>query len=507
MKEIASRAAVVLVGCVVVWAGRAGAQPAGSAFYEDLSSLATIYPNVQSYYLSSYDRSGGNDDGFRGTYSQLYVDDDGQRVLFDANGPGCIYNFWFTGSGRNLHWGKLRLYFDGETTPRFECEARALFAGCRAPFATPLVTDAFVSSGGFSCSAPIPFAERLKVTAEKTVGFYNIYYQLYENVSLESWAPQQDYSRLIDLFERCGSDPKKPRPDMSIDRDVVVLDKATGQNRPESELVELDRPGTIEHIKINPMFAPRVYDLNHVYLRIFYDGAKEPAVEVPIGPFFGSGLGEADVRSLFVGMSPSGTYYCYLPMPYRKGIRITLQNRSFDAGGHFYCQVGYSNQPPAARPPGRLGYFGARYNRAWPLVEREDYVLFDRQGTGAVIGQVMTVEPVKPDRKRWWEGDMRIYMDGEDTPRFHGTGHEDEYQGGWSTFWLENPYSLPLFGAPKSADLINVFGQVNGSVTAYRFWPGKIHFQNAIRISTEHGNHNDTPANYSSLVYYYYLPE
>jgi len=29
----------------------------------------------------------------------------------------------------------------------------------------------------------------------------------------------------------------------------------------------------------------------------------------------------------------------------------------------------------------------------------------------------------------------------------------------------------------------------------------------SIRISTEHGNKNDTPANYSSLVYYYSLPE
>ena len=128
------------------------------------------------------------------------------------------------------------------------------------------------------------------------------------------------------------------------------------------------------------------------------------------------------------------------------------------------------------------------------------------KGAGAVIGQVMTVEPVKPDRKRWWEGDMRIYIDGEEKPRFHGTGHEDEYQGGWSNFWLTNPYSLPLFGQPKTTDLIDVFGQVNGSTTAYRFWPGKIHFKKSITISTEHGNHNDTPANYSSLVYYYYVP-
>jgi hypothetical protein len=78
-------------------------------------------------------------------------------------------------------------------------------------------------------------------------------------------------------------------------------------------------------------------------------------------------------------------------------------------------------------------------------------VLFDCRGRGAVIGQVMTVEPVQPDVKRWWEGDRRITIDGEAKPRFHGTGHEDEYQGGWSNFWLTNPYSLPLFGEPKTA--------------------------------------------------------
>ena len=68
-----------------------------------------------------------------------------------------------------------------------------------------------------------------------------------------------------------------------------------------------------------------------------------------------------------------------------------------------------------------------------------------------------------------------------------------------------NPYSLPLFGEPKTEGLIDVFGQINGSTTVYRFWPGKIHFRELIMISTEHGHQNDTPANYSSLVYYYYL--
>ncbi|MHB8972243.1 MAG: glycoside hydrolase family 172 protein [Pirellulaceae bacterium] len=480
------------------------AQPVGLDFYDNLAALPFIYDNVQSYYISSYDRTGGNDDGFRGTYSQLYVQDNGEHVIFDEDGPGCIYNFWFTGDDQRLHWGKIRIYVDGQEMSTFESPDEKLFLGESAPFVEPLVNDSFVSSGGFSCSAPIPFRKHLKITTEKTVGFYNIYYQLYKDVDVKSWTPHQDYSSLIRLFERCGSDPKQVSEPLNIQRQLVSLDKAAGSDSPEVQLVALDHPGTIQFIKINPLFRPDLYSLNHTYLRIFYDGAETAAADVPLGPFFGSGLGEADVRSLFVGMSSSGTYYSFLPMPFRKGIRITLQNQSHEAGGEFSCQVGYTRQLPPGNS-GTLGYFGAEYRRAWPITATKDYVLFDYQGRGAVVGQVMTVEPVAADVKRWWEGDMRITIDGEEKPRFHGTGHEDEYQGGWSTFWLTNPYSLPLFGEPKTENLVNVFGQVNGSTSAYRFWPGKIHFAKSITISTEHGNQNDTPANYSSLVYYYYV--
>ena len=492
-------------------------QPVGPAFYDNLSELPRIYSNVESYYLSSYDRTGGNDDGFRGTYSQLYVDQAGEHVIFDEDGPGCVYNFWFTGTGQDLHWGKLRFYFDGEERPRIECEAREFFSGRYRPFVYPLVTNSFISSGGFSCSAPVPFAKHLKITTEKTCGFYNVYYQIYRNVNPPpaGWRREQDYSGLIDLFERCGSNPNTAAASAGSpkwDNDEVVsksiaLAAATGRETPETELLSADHGGTIEYIKINPLYAPDKYSLNHINLRVFYDGESAASIDVPIGPFFGSGLGEADVRSLFVGMSGSGAYYCYFPMPFREGIRISLQNKSYDAGGEFFCEIGYTRTVPPATDTAVIGYFGAKYNKAWPITEQSDYVLFDYKGRGAVVGQVMTVEPVQPDRKRWWEGDMRIYIDGEEKPRFHGTGHEDEYQGGWSTFWLTNPYSLPLFGEPKTENLIDVFGQVNGSTTAYRFWPGKIHFKSSILISTEHGNQNDTPANYSSLVYYYYVRE
>ena len=86
-------------------------------------------------YVSSYDRTGGNDDGFRGTHSALSVDARGEHVIFDARGPGCVYTLWFTSrvdGWSGLDWGRLRFYFDDEAEARVEIEANDLFAGTPA---------------------------------------------------------------------------------------------------------------------------------------------------------------------------------------------------------------------------------------------------------------------------------------------------------------------------------------------------------------------------------------
>lgn len=482
-------------------------QHVGQNFYKNLTTLPYLYPNVESYYISSYDRTGGNDDGFRGTYSKLYTDDNGEHVIFEEKGPGCIYNMWGTGPEKIPNWGKIKFYFDGEKRPRLDMDANDLFSGLYEPFIHPLINHQYVSSGGFSACVPFPFAKSLKITTEKKVYFYNMYYQLYKDVNIRSWSHNADYSELINLFQRCGSDPKSNKPD-SVERSTITLAKIARRREPDRKtLLTMDHGGVIQTIKINPLYTPDTYNLNHIFIKITFDNLPEPSVYVPIGPFFGSGLGEADVRGLFVGMSTSGVYYCFLPMPFKRSVKIEMENQGHDSGGTFFTEIGYTSTVPKTADGVQFGYFGAEYRRAWPIVEKEDYTLFHFKGKGAVIGQVMTVEPVKPDIKQWWEGDMRIVIDGEEEPRFHGTGHEDEYQGGWSNFWMGNPYSLPLYGLPKSTGLINVFGQTNGSVTAYRFWPGKIPFKKSIIISTEHGTENNRPANYSSLVYYYFYHE
>ena len=45
----------------------------------ELPRYPILDPGVQAHYLSSYDRSEGNDDGFDGRYSALYVDAKGEH--------------------------------------------------------------------------------------------------------------------------------------------------------------------------------------------------------------------------------------------------------------------------------------------------------------------------------------------------------------------------------------------------------------------------------------------
>jgi len=133
------RVAFLLFGCIAVGSLRpTGAQgttaPVGLAAIAAFDRYPIVDEDNQMLYMSSYDRTGGNDDGFRGTYSALAVDGRGEHVIFDARGPGCVYTIWFTSrvdGWSGLDWGRLRLYFDDEETPRVDMDGDELIAGGR----------------------------------------------------------------------------------------------------------------------------------------------------------------------------------------------------------------------------------------------------------------------------------------------------------------------------------------------------------------------------------------
>jgi hypothetical protein len=496
----------------------AGAQdaaaPVGLAAIAAFDRYPLIEDDAQMLYVSSYDRAGGNDDGFKGTYSALSVDARGEHVIFDARGPGCVYTLWFTSrvdGWSGLDWGRLRLYFDDEETPRAEIEANELFAGTRPPFLPPFVNGPFTSTGGHVLQLPLPFARRLRITTERRAGFYNLAYKLFDaNRPVVSWTGREDTSTVARMWAEPGTRPRiypgATRHSGTVEIAAPVM--PDGNMAPQqATLATLDGPAVVTTLTIQPLFPLTPYQLNHLWLRAYWDGEATPSIDAPLGSFFGSGLGEADVRAVPLGMSPSGRYYCFLPMPFWSSARIEIVNETPGASPKFRWEI--ETTPPAGMgyTRERVGVFKARYRQEWPTENGRDYTLLETTGRGTYVGQVMTVEPLRPEVKRWWEGDLRLYVDGRRHPALQGTGHEDEYLGGWSNEWLMNPYTLPMHGEPKTTDLTQVDFQWSAATTVYRFFPTGIPYQSQLVVSTEHGIDNAVPAMYSSVAYYYERPD
>jgi hypothetical protein len=154
-----------------------------------------ILPGVESRYFSSFDRTGGNADGFTGRYSSLYVLPDGEHVIFDALGPGVLRTLWFTGpreGGAGLELGRIRFYFDGEERARLVTDQERLFGGRQPPFAAPLVADNRTSTGGFVSWVPLAYGRRLLITTERKPSFYIAQYDTFPvDTRLQSWQPGQ----------------------------------------------------------------------------------------------------------------------------------------------------------------------------------------------------------------------------------------------------------------------------------------------------------------------------
>ncbi|MBP7933209.1 MAG: DUF2961 domain-containing protein [Phycisphaerae bacterium] len=462
---------------------------------------------VQAGYFSSYDRTGGNNDGFEGTYSALYRLANGEHVIVDLDGPGCLYTLWFTGihEGYELPIGQIRFYLDGEDTPRAAVEARELFTGDHPMFPAPLVANDYIATGGNVAYVPIPFQRRLIITTEKLAGFYNAFHHRFPpGTRVQTWTGKEDLTAAIAAWDAVGAPPARSSG-MKWYRGAVGVAGNERRDKPKvAELLNLQTSGMIRAIRLNPGQPQAGFNLNHLWLKIWWDGQEKPSVDVPLGPFFGSALGETAVRSLAIGMSSSGPYYCYLPMPFRKAARIVLENHQFSSINGIHYEIAVSDLPARGEdcPP---GLFTAVYHREWPTTAGKDHLIlhFD-EGRGLYLGHCLMVQPYAADNKQWWEGDLRVWPDRRRHPILNGTGHEDEFLGGWSNRWLEGPYSLPLHGLP-AVDLFRerADGQWNGAITAYRFFAGGIPFRSGIKVSTEHGLNNVVVTNYASVAYCY----
>lgn len=152
-------------------------------FAQDLSGDARALWQLRDYSserISSYDRTGANDDG----NWQDQIQSGETRVIGEVEGPGIIKHIWITiASGEPYHLRKivLRMYWDGESTPSVETPIGDFFGLGLGQY--NLYESEFLSVGSqraLNASFPMPFREsaRITVTNEGEQAIDAFYYNI-----------------------------------------------------------------------------------------------------------------------------------------------------------------------------------------------------------------------------------------------------------------------------------------------------------------------------------------
>jgi hypothetical protein len=247
-------------------------------------------------------------------------------------------------------------------------------------------------------------------------------------------------------------------------------------------LAEIAGPATIQHIWMTfpepgPSWLGREGNANHseLVLRIYWDGAAEPAVESPVGDFFAAGFGQrAEVNSAVVQVEGGDSYNCYWPMPFHKSARIEIENQGAKPLNSFYYQIDYLKEE-ALLPD--TPYFCAQYRQEFPVGSGRDYLILDAVGRGHYVGTVLSARARSP---MWFgEGDDKFYIDGEKTPSLWGTGTEDYVGNAWGM----GTGTYLYYGVPI---LEGEWDMVGWRTTVYRWHlPEPIRFTKSLRVEIE----------------------
>lgn len=245
--------------------------------------------------------------------------------------------------------------------------------------------------------------------------------------------------------------------------------------------------------------------LSGVRVQVTVDGKKR--VDATLGEFFGSGLGENDVRSLFFAMDPKGWYSAWWPMPYLTRATVTLVNTSQYKLSGGQAEITSARDLEVAKDlvTGNSGYFTAVSHRAEPVMGN-DWMVAETTGRGKFVGVSQTMEGLQAggNTRGYLEGDERVYVDGERTPAIYGTGTEDYYESGW--YFNQGTYSTPFHG--NSGHEVQAGECKYECDSAFRLHiTDSIEFQNRLTFGIEHGQQNDHPAIYGSTAFLYSAPQ
>ena len=316
------------------------------------------------------------------------------------------------------------------------------------------------------------------------------------------------------LFNQARLRSYKTRRSSSWDRSGGNADAVPVEPGASATILEVTGAGVITHIWFT-ISSSDPHHLKNLVLRAWWDGESTPSVEVPIGDFYGLGLGEYFVyQSSLLAVASVKALNAYFQMPFANGARLTVTNDGPIKTDSLYFAVDYVILPSI---PSDLARFHAQYRQAAPcksvmddwkvnwdrkvndlknLDGKDNYVFLEATGRGHFVG---VTQAVLQNQDGWFgEGDDMIFIDGDALPTINGTGTEDYYNGAWD--FSSKPFAYQHNGAPY----ITGDERLGGRYCLYRWHTeSPITFEKSIRVTIEHGHGNHRSDDFYSVAYWY----
>jgi hypothetical protein len=420
-----------------------------------------------------YDRHSEGDSRF------IETRDDGEGVIFRTAGSGAVTRIWMV-MGRGISKPldpniRLRVRLDGRDGPVVDLPLPELFAGTTPPFLTPLVADRMVSGGGHVSYVPIPFRDGCEITlvgAERAMIWFQVTARMVEGpAGIRSFTGEESFDGLASVLRRAGHDPWPGETAPPVEASVVLTPGGS------EVIADLDGPGLINGLIIRT-------DRRHwgrLGLRFTFDDRPSPVIR--LSEFFGQTLADGESpRSLYVGVDHEGDLYCYFPMPFFDGAEIELVREPADGPSRIRAE--FAVRTSGGRPPADAGTFRVEVREYLESVPGTPLILLEDNGGGSMVGMVIRLNASSVKDWSCLEGDERIFIDGEATPSWHGTGVEDLFNGGFF-FRVEPgepvPFSTALAGVP-------FVHPATSTVVMYRLLLGDaVVYHDGIRVELETG--------------------
>jgi hypothetical protein len=245
-------------------------------------------------------------------------------------------------------------------------------------------------------------------------------------------------------------------------------------------LADVEGPGRVRHVWMTfPPMPPQA--MRAVWLEVFYDGAAEPSVSVPCLDFFGLPHGRPAAYASALAAAQEGRgFNAWIPMPFRRRLRVELQNGS-SRRFPLYYQIAYTLGPE----PDDAGLLHASFRRENPTELRRDFTIADGlRGPGRFLGCNVGIRVLQEEGFSWYgEGEVKVYLDGDGAyPTWCGTGLED-YVG---SAWGMGVHATSLQGVPLIVQDAGAGRPMPDFVSFYRWHlPDPIVFRERCRVTLQ----------------------